>query len=279
MLLLTARLRCSISLASTKTHLGRKRNLLVHHGLMGSGKNFRTICRSPAIANRCNSHLIDARNHGASPHTPSHTIEELADDLLQYITENGLDDPQQRLTLMGHSMGGLALMDFTKRHASAHIQACVDRVIIIDIPSDPVRNYPSYQNTGNMLRSLSGIDLSQSLTAIHHEIDRFALTKEIAALLKTNLIRNEDEPVRWLVNLRLLAFEGYENIGAYSLAEDNHKQWRKPVDYIYGGKSSYYDAEHHRRYCQYYPQMQEENFHGVKEAGHWVHADRPKEFL
>lgn len=40
---------------------------------------------------------------------------------------------------MGHSMGGLALMEFTKRHSSPAIQGCIDRVIILDIPTNPVK--------------------------------------------------------------------------------------------------------------------------------------------
>jgi abhydrolase domain-containing protein 11 len=151
---------------------------------MGSSRNFRTIVKQPTVASRFNTYLIDARNHGDSPHTKTHTIKELADDLLEYVQKEGLE---QRLTLMGHSMGGLALMEFTKLHPEA--QKYVDRVIIIDIPSDPVRNYPSFQKTGNMLKALSRIDLSQPLPIIHQEIDKVALSKEIAALLKTNLTK------------------------------------------------------------------------------------------
>lgn len=251
------------------------RNLLIHHGLMGSSRNFRTIAKNSVVSSRCNSHLIDARNHGDSPHTPTHTMADLADDLLEYIKE---EDLGEHLTLIGHSMGALALMEFTKRHHSADIQAFVDRVILIDIPSDPVRNYPSFQSTGNMLKALTRIDLTQKITAIHAEIDKVALSKDVGALLKTNLAKQNGK-YRWTVNLPLLAFEGYDNIGNYSLAEGHGKQWHKPVEYIYGGKSGYYDEQHHRRYCEYYPQMKDENFHGVPEAGHWVHADRPAEFL
>lgn len=114
--MLTTILKYSVSLLSLKILNGKPRNLLIHHGLMGSSKNFRSIARNQIIANRFNTHLIDARNHGDSPHTHSHTISDLADDLLEYITTHGI---KERLTLMGHSMGGLALMEFTKRHPHA----------------------------------------------------------------------------------------------------------------------------------------------------------------
>jgi hypothetical protein len=56
-----------------------------------------------------------------------------------------------------------------------------------------------------MLKALSRIDLSQSLPAIHAGIDQVALSKDIAALLKTNLVKQEGKH-RWTVNMQLLAF-------------------------------------------------------------------------
>jgi len=53
-----------ISLASIKHELGRSRNMIIHHGLMGSAKNFRSISKNQAISKYANVHLIDARNHG-----------------------------------------------------------------------------------------------------------------------------------------------------------------------------------------------------------------------
>lgn len=52
--------------------------------------------------------LID--NKGHSPHTPTHTIQNLADDLYEYLQYARLLDPLQKLVLIGHSMGGMALM-------------------------------------------------------------------------------------------------------------------------------------------------------------------------
>ncbi len=49
-----------------------------------------------------------------------------------------------------------------------------------------------------------------------------------------NLAKQIDGSHKWLVNLKLLAYEGYDNIGRYDLAENNKKEWSKPVEYIYG---------------------------------------------
>lgn len=79
-----------------------------------------------------------------------------------------------------------------------------------------------------MLKNLHSIDLKQGQSAIHAEIDKYALGKDIAALLKMSIIKS-DSGFSWLVNLKLLAFEGYENIGSYDLLENNQKKWKKPV--------------------------------------------------
>lgn len=65
----------------------------------------------------------------------------------------------------------------------------------------------------------------------------------------------------------------------FTLAKDNDKKWKKPVELIYGERSNYYDQEQKKEYQKYFPQMQEENFHQVDKAGHWVHFDNTKQFL
>ena len=54
----------SISLHAIKHNFDKKRNVIIHHGLMGSAKNFRSISKNIAFSKYANTHLIDARNHG-----------------------------------------------------------------------------------------------------------------------------------------------------------------------------------------------------------------------
>lgn len=58
-------------------------------------------------------------------------------------------------------MGGMALMEFTKRYDRPEIQAAIDRIIIVDIPTTPIiQASVSYKKTGQMLREMLGINLS-----------------------------------------------------------------------------------------------------------------------
>ena len=45
---------------------------------------------------------------------------------------------------MGHSMGGLALMEFTKRYAGLKVQKAIEGVILIDVPASPLSSRPSF---------------------------------------------------------------------------------------------------------------------------------------
>jgi hypothetical protein len=60
----TLKIIYNVSLSSTHHNFNRNRNIIIHHGLMGSSKNFRSISKNIAFSKFANVHLIDARNHG-----------------------------------------------------------------------------------------------------------------------------------------------------------------------------------------------------------------------
>ena len=106
----------------SKTY-GEGRPLIILHGLFGMGDNWTTHAKIIA-RNGWQVHAVDQRNHGRSPHHMEHNYKALAADLELYIEDRKL----QNVVLLGHSMGGKAVMNFAVRHPNL-----VDALIVVDI--------------------------------------------------------------------------------------------------------------------------------------------------
>lgn len=90
--------------------------LIVMHGLFGSKRNWNSLCKvfhQKTIPQR-KIIAVDARNHGESPHSNKHSYQHLAEDVRNFYTQLGI----QKASLLGHSMGGRALMYFALRYVS-----------------------------------------------------------------------------------------------------------------------------------------------------------------
>jgi esterase len=81
----------AVRLAHTTVGTG-PRPLLIAHGLLGQARNWRSLQR--ALSGRlpeCNVTAVDLRNHGASPHSPDMTLEDMAADLVVLLDEQQRD--------------------------------------------------------------------------------------------------------------------------------------------------------------------------------------------
>lgn len=97
-----------------------------------------------------NTHLLDARNHGLSPHTTEMNYDLMAEDLFRYIVKNDLG----RCTLLGHSMGGRTVMSFASKYPEL-----VDKLIVVDV--SPVSYGPKhYDYHLGLMRDLKKLDLN-----------------------------------------------------------------------------------------------------------------------
>ena len=84
-------------------------DLIVFYGLFGSGKNWRSFARS--IVNDFQIWMPDALNHGESPHAETMSYKEMAEDVVCFLDNYGLE----RIMLLGHSMGGKTAMQVALR--------------------------------------------------------------------------------------------------------------------------------------------------------------------
>ena len=101
---------------------GTGQPLIIMHGLFGSGDNWRSIARM--MEPHYQSIVVDMRNHGRSPHDPEMNFKVMADDILELMTDLKLD----KVSLLGHSMGGKVAMQFSLLHPSL-----VEKLIVVDI--------------------------------------------------------------------------------------------------------------------------------------------------
>src|SRR5699024_9802536 len=80
--------------------------LLVFHGLFGMLDNWGSFGKE--MGELFPTHLVDLRNHGKSFHSENMSHDDLADDILRYMEFHGFE----KINLLGHSLGGKAVMKF-----------------------------------------------------------------------------------------------------------------------------------------------------------------------
>lgn len=103
----------SIHMAYTyyKTVPDRLPPVIIMHGLLGSKRNWNQM--GLLIHKNTNPargvYLVDARNHGESPHLKTHSYPHMAEDIKTFLVRHKI----KKAALLGHSMGGRAMMYFT----------------------------------------------------------------------------------------------------------------------------------------------------------------------
>ena len=224
--------------------------LLIAHGLFGSARNWGVIARR--LAETRQVHVVDMRNHGESFWDDSHSYQVLAGDLAQVIS--GACD------VLGHSMGGKAAMALALLHPEK-----VRRLVVADIA--PV----GYLHTQmHLVQAMSGLDLSEINS--RGDADK-ALTAAVAdAGVRAFLLQSLDvKEKKWRLNLRVLEARMADIIGW----PDISGQFDGPVLFLSGAESDYVLPAHHPDIKRHFPQAR---FAELAGAGHWLHADKPREF-
>ncbi len=229
--------------------------LVIAHGLFGSARNWGVIAKRLSDIRHVVS--VDMRNHGDSPWDDANGYEEMAGDLAGVIGTLG-----GRADLLGHSMGGKAAMALALLRPDL-----VDRLVVADIA--PV----SYGHTQMpVLEAMRVTDLD-GVTRRSEADPRLAAHLEDAGLrafLLQSLVVDENG-ARWKLNLDTLAAEMARIMGFPDLSG----VFEGPAGFVTGGTSDYVRAEHRAKIMRLFPGARHLPVPG---AGHWLHADKPRDF-
>jgi pimeloyl-ACP methyl ester carboxylesterase len=233
--------------------------LVIAHGLFGSARNWGAVAKRLA-ADRPEGRpvlAVDMRNHGASPWTDAHGYPELAADLAEVIAAAG-----GRADVLGHSMGGKAAMVLALLHPER-----VCRLVVADIA--PI----AYGHTQMpYLEAMRDMDLTG--LAGRAEADRRLAERIDEPGVRAFLLQSLDlkaDPPRWRLNLDTLAREmdtilGWPDLGG---------RFEGPALFLSGGASEYVRGDHREPIRALFPAAR---FARLPGAGHWLHAERPRDF-
>lgn len=236
---------------------GQGQPLLILHGLFGQSDNWNTLGKEFATRD-LRVFTIDQRNHGLSPHSDTHSFEAMADDLSEFIKQHGLRDP----ILLGHSMGGKTVLYFEQRHSGM-----ASKIVIADIAA---RKYePHHQD---ILDALSSVDLNVIDNRREAEevlSEKIADTGTRQFLLKS--LHWKGERLNWRFNLDVLRRD-YENVTAPVPFFTSDV----PALIVRGERSRYVNDDDIADFKKRFSKC---TIATIKDAGHWLHAEKPQPFF
>ena len=248
----------AVTLHSRIIGVEKTKDLVILHGLLGSADNWHTLARQYALEFRV--HLIDARNHGRSPHSQDHSYELMASDLLKYLDDNSIE----KACLLGHSMGGKTVMLFAETHPDR-----VSKLIVADI--SPKEYTPQHEPIFQALKSTNPAIANSRKEVLSVLESKLGKDKVLIPFLMKNLRREKSGGYSWRFNLEVLSNTLSGITKRIDLSVNTI-----PTLLIYGALSGYVSSEDISELEELYLQM--ENV-CLENSGHWLHAEEPKLFL
>ncbi|WP_312629189.1 esterase [Scandinavium sp.] len=227
--------------------------IVLVHGLFGSLDNLGILARD--LVTDHDILQVDMRNHGLSERSPDMNYPAMAQDLLDTLDAHDIE----QATLVGHSMGGKAVMAFT-----ALAPERVGKLVAIDIaPVDyQVRRHDEIFAAINAVTE-AGVSTRQQAAEVMRQhikeegVVQFLLKSFVDGAWRFNV------PVLWDQYPHIV---GWETIPA----------WDHPALFIAGGNSPYVTTEYRDTLLAQFPQARA---HVIAGAGHWVHAEKPDAVL
>ncbi|MGK0414095.1 MAG: esterase [Polaribacter sp.] len=237
--------------------LGEGKPLLILHGYFGASDNWKTLGNQ--FAENFQVHLIDQRNHGRSFHSDKFSYELLVDDLYNYIQYHDLEN----IYVLGHSMGGKTAMLFAVTYPNL-----VDKLIVVDI--SPKEYKPHHYL---ILAGLNSVDFSKhnSRKLVDAQIANYIPEVGVRQFLLKNVYWKEKGVLDYRFNLKSLT----DNNSEVGKPLPKSARFTKETLFLKGEKSGYIILSEHVIIDAHFPQNK---IVEIKNAGHWLHAENPKQF-
>ena len=238
---------------------GKGEDMIIIHGFLGMGDNWKSLGKKWADNGYC-VHLLDMRNHGRSFHDDDFNYQVMTDDVINYLTEQKIENCQ----VIGHSMGGKVAMLLATQEP--HL---IEKLVVVDIAP---RYYPNHHD--DILDGLAILEENQFQS--RKEADKLLSEKideaGIRLFLMKNLYRDNNGQLQLRLNLKAIR----ENLDEIGKGLPDNALFTGPTLFIKGGRSSYIGDTDKKIIQHHFPNAELKT---IENAGHWVHAEQPTSFF
>lgn len=237
---------------------GEGKPLFILHGLFGSSDNWVTFGRQ--LSDHYQVIIPDMRNHGQSPHSDHWEYSAMAEDIHELASQLEYD----RITILGHSMGGKVGMTFADNYGDI-----LENLVVVDIAP---RLYPIRHRT--IIDGLLSIDLDaiKNRREADDQLAKYVPELGVRQFLLKNLDRDDQNNFRWKLNLKIIS-DHLENVG---LATYPQEIIEIPTLFVRGINSNYITDDDILDIRGHFSDVTVES---IGNAGHWVHAEQPEAFF
>lgn len=237
---------------------GSGKPFVILHGFLGMSDNWKTL-GTQFGENGFEVHMLDLRNHGRSIHSDEFNYQLMVNDVVEYCKEKDLTS----IYLLGHSMGGKVAM-FT----ATQFPDLVEKLIVADIG---VKYYKPHHD--EILNGLSAVDFSEkpSRSDVEEILTPYISDFGTRQFLMKSLYWKESDQLAFRFNLE--AFVANKDVIGDALSED--AIYDKSTLFLKGANSNYILDSDSTEIKHHFPEAEIET---ISKAGHWLHAENPKDF-
>ena len=235
-----------------------EKHLLVFHGLFGQLDNWSTIGKQ--FGEHFTTHLIDLRNHGRSFHHNDSSLATMTQDIVNYMDANAIE----KAHLLGHSLGGRIVIDFAMIH-----QNRLDHLIVADMA--PKAYQPHHNAIFKALKSVN-FDAIETRKDVETVLSQYIPEIGVRQFLLKNVYNAENGKYAFRFNLDVLDQFYQEMIGSELLKG----KFDGPTLFLGGANSNYILPEDEMMIKERFPNAEIKK---IANAGHWLHAENPKDFM
>jgi len=170
----------------------------------------------------------------------------------------------RKISVIGHSMGGKAAMQFACEYPHR-----VQKLVVVDIA--PRTYHLLHQNIIDALKSINLIKI-QSRQDADKQLANQIYSQVMRQFFLKNLYRLQDGKFAWRLNLEAIE----KNLPLLGEGLKKNNKFEKPALFIRGSNSDFIKEDDFEKIKFHFPAAE---ITTIKNATHWLHVEKTEKFL